>query len=241
MADYWLKLYIEILDDPKMATMPDRVWRRTIELFLVAKRMNKDGHLPDTRQIAWLLRMDANELEHDMRQIASTGIIEQEVGGWYIPKFAQRQAAVPAAERKSQERSRKQSQQYYEDVTNQSRNVTQRTENREQRTETETETETEQSARDSFSDMQSTIEKITGYPANPRDMAAIDEFVKTGVLETDIRAAIAFFASIGKTARGAADLRNSVMTAKGKRIQGGNGNGRKVEQYTGPNGEVIEL
>lgn len=240
MADYWLKLYIEILDDPKMATMPDRVWRRTIELFLVAKRMNKDGHLPDTRQVAWLLRMSADELEHDLRQIASTGIIEQEVGGWFIPNFSKRQAAVGDAERKAQERARKQSQQYYDDVTSQSRNVTQRTEDRRQSTEAETETkaEAEQSARDPFSTMQSTIERLTGYPANPKDMASIEEFVKTGVIEADIKAAVAFFASISKTARGAADLRNSVMTAKGKRIQGGT---RKVEQYVGLNGEVIEL
>jgi len=27
MADYWIKLYHEIIDDPKMATMPDRLWR----------------------------------------------------------------------------------------------------------------------------------------------------------------------------------------------------------------------
>jgi DnaD/phage-associated family protein len=138
MADYWLKLYIEILDDPKMATMPDRAWRRTIELFLVAKKLNKDGHLPDTRQIAWLLRMNPDELEHDMMQIASTGIVVQEVGGWFIPKFADRQAAVQPAERMSQMRDRRQKQQYYTGVTDQLRKVTQRTE-----ADTETEAEAE--------------------------------------------------------------------------------------------------
>jgi DnaD/phage-associated family protein len=138
MADYWLKLYIEILDDPKMATMPDRAWRRTIELFLVAKKLNKDGHLPDTRQIAWLLRMNPDELEHDMMQIASTGIVVQEVGGWFIPKFADRQAAVQPAERMSQMRDRRQKQQYYTGVTDQLRIVT-------QRTEADTETEQKQS------------------------------------------------------------------------------------------------
>lgn len=101
-----------------------------------------------------------------------------------------------------------------------------------------TNTMQEQSAPDEFSLMQRTVETITGYPANPKDMAAIDEFIKTGVIEADIKAAVSFFAGIGKTARGAADLRNSVMMAKGKRIQGG---ARKVEQYVGPNGEVMEL
>jgi hypothetical protein len=163
MADYWMKLYIEILDDPKMATMPDRAWRRTIEIFLVAKKINKDGHLPDTRQIAWLLRMSADELEHDLIQIASTGIIVQEVGGWFIPKFAQRQAAVPDAERKAQERVRKQSQQYYGDVTNQSRNVTQRTEDR--LTEADTETEINNNGSD--------LSKMSAFVAN---LCKVQEF-----------------------------------------------------------------
>ena len=48
MADYWLKLYIEILDDPKMAVLPDRLWRRIIELFLIAKKLHMNGHLPET-------------------------------------------------------------------------------------------------------------------------------------------------------------------------------------------------
>lgn len=138
MADYWMKLYIEILDDPKMATLPDRVWRRVIELFLVAKRLGKDGHLPETRQIAWMLRMSPDELDADLAQVVHTGIIEREVGGWFIPKFAQRQAPVPDAERKAQERDRKKSRQYYGNVTDASRNVTQSTEDRLTEAETDT-------------------------------------------------------------------------------------------------------
>jgi DnaD/phage-associated family protein len=141
MADYWMKLYIEILDDPKMAVMPDRVWRRTIELFLVAKKLNKDGHLPETRQIAWLLRMSPDDLELDMTQIASTGIIVKEIDGWFIPNFIKRQSAVGGAERVSQFRKREQKQEYYEDVTNEKRFVTQNTDYREQNTESDTDKE----------------------------------------------------------------------------------------------------
>lgn len=139
MADYWAKVYIEILDDPKMATMPDRLWRRTIELFLLAKKFNKDGHLPETKQLAWLLRMQTDDLDLDMRQIEATGIIQAEPDGWFIIKFAQRQAAVPADERMRQMRDRNQKRQYYGDVTAELRNVTQSTDNREQNTETDTE------------------------------------------------------------------------------------------------------
>jgi len=35
-GNYWIKLYIEILHDAKMGAMSDRLWRRTIEMFLLA-------------------------------------------------------------------------------------------------------------------------------------------------------------------------------------------------------------
>ena len=35
-SKYWIKLYHEVLDDPKMARLPDRLYRRCIEVFLLA-------------------------------------------------------------------------------------------------------------------------------------------------------------------------------------------------------------
>lgn len=188
MADYWMKLYIEILDDPKMATLPDRIWRRVIELFLVAKRLGKDGHLPDTRQIAWVLRINPDDLAMDLAQIAQTGIIVQELGGWFIPKFAQRQAAVPDAERKAQERKRAQSRQYSGDVTSQSRNVTQSTEDR--LTESETETDTEvvvQQRPNIFAIYQSEVGVITPFLAE--DLKLVESEYPDGWFEKAVRVA----------------------------------------------------
>ncbi len=50
--NYWIKLYHEILRDPKMARLPDRVWRRTIELFLLAGEIGKNGTIRNTDDIA---------------------------------------------------------------------------------------------------------------------------------------------------------------------------------------------
>jgi hypothetical protein len=125
MPDYWLKLYMEILDDPKMATLPDRLWRRIIEIFMVAKRLGKDGDLPDTPQIAWMLRMNSDDLQLDLQQILSLGIIKRIETGWHIVNFTKRQGPASAAERKRQQREREHKQQYYESVTPKSRNVTQ--------------------------------------------------------------------------------------------------------------------
>ena len=116
MTDYWIKLYIEILDDPKMATLPDRLWRRVIELFLCAGRVYHDGQLPDTNQLAWMIRVPMDELDLDLKQIATTGIIQQTKDGWLIPKFSQRQAAATNAERVKQHREREHKAQYYSDT-----------------------------------------------------------------------------------------------------------------------------
>lgn len=173
MADYWAKVYIEILDDPKMAILPDRLWRRIIELILVAKKLNSAGHLPETRQIAWMLRMNPDDLEADMVQIAQTGIVEREVNGWYLPKFEKRQGPVPDVERKRQQREREQRREYYEGVTPQSRNVTQRTET-DTETETETKTETTTSSRD-FAELSRAYEHNIGpITSMTADMLADD-------------------------------------------------------------------
>ena len=40
---YWIKLYHEILEDPKMGRLSDRQFRRVIELFLLAGDCEMDG------------------------------------------------------------------------------------------------------------------------------------------------------------------------------------------------------
>lgn len=148
MADYWIKLYHEILDDPKMATLPDRLWRRTIEIFLIAGKLSPDksGQLPETNQIAWLLRMSTDDLSMDLNQLSNAGIIKKNTEGWKVVNFEKRQSAVSNAERIQQYRDRKRKQEYYGDVTNVKRNVTQI--NREQNTETEIETKEITTSRD---------------------------------------------------------------------------------------------
>jgi hypothetical protein len=125
MSNYWIKLYHEILDDPKMGVLPDRLWRRCIELFLLAGRSGVDGKLPNTQQLAWTLRMSGDDLQGDLDQLLNTGIIEPIPNGWVIVNFAKRQAAVPDAERKAQQREREKTRQYYGNVTDTSRSVTQ--------------------------------------------------------------------------------------------------------------------
>jgi len=114
---YWIKLYHEILHDPKMARMPDNLWRRCIELFLMAGENADDGSLPPIEDIAWGLRVDAEHLETEMIELQNMGILSMVDGEWYVTKFVERQAALPKAEYMRRKRNEEQRQEYYQPVT----------------------------------------------------------------------------------------------------------------------------
>ena len=117
-AKYWLKLYHEMLDDPKMILLSDRLYRRTIELFLLAGKLDSDGIMPNIKHMAVYLRLGHEELETDLVELAETGIMSQVDGVWIVTKFAERQTAVSDAERMKRYRDRKQLQSGDGDVTN---------------------------------------------------------------------------------------------------------------------------
>jgi DnaD/phage-associated family protein len=122
-SKYWIKLYIEILDDPKMGQMSDRLFRRTIQLFLLAGDLNGSGILPSVDDMAWRLRLSQEELETDLADLASTGIVHKNGDHWVVTKFEDRQSPVSGAERMRRYRERKQKSLYYGDEPVTKRNV----------------------------------------------------------------------------------------------------------------------
>ena len=50
---HWIKLYLDILKDPKMGLLDDTSFRRAIELFLLAADHDKNGELPTLKFMAW--------------------------------------------------------------------------------------------------------------------------------------------------------------------------------------------
>jgi len=89
MKRQWIKLYLEIMDDPKMGRLSDHLWRRTIELFLLAGENDADGLLPSVEDMAWRLRAAADELTADLQSLK--GIVELTSDGWLVTKFKDRQ------------------------------------------------------------------------------------------------------------------------------------------------------
>lgn len=110
-SKYWIKLYHEILNDPKMGSLPDNLWRRTIELFLLAGELDKGGELLDTAGIAWTLRLSCNEtLQKELQALQERNILTlQDNKIWFVTHFFERQKAVDVGDRvkKFREREKK--------------------------------------------------------------------------------------------------------------------------------------
>ena len=110
---YWLKLYHEMLDDPKVARLPDSSYRRFIECMLLAGEVDEGGYLPSIEDMAWRLRRDETSLRDDMSRLATAQLVEiKEDGRWFVTKFSDRQKAVSGAERVKRHRDNAKKQEY---------------------------------------------------------------------------------------------------------------------------------
>ena len=94
----WIKLYTEIVHDPKMGRLTDRQHRVCINLFALAGQVDDDGLLPPLEDIAWHLRTRPARLQRDMQRLAELGILCLDGEQWCVAHFAERQACPPSAE-----------------------------------------------------------------------------------------------------------------------------------------------
>jgi DnaD/phage-associated family protein len=102
----WIKLYVEILDDPKVGMMPDWEFRRMIQMFLVAGEHNQAGLLGPVSELAWRLRSSEDDMLSALRTMSEIGIVAETPDGWRVVNFSKRQAALSSAERVSEYRKR---------------------------------------------------------------------------------------------------------------------------------------
>jgi hypothetical protein len=103
---YWIKLWLEMLDDPKIGTLPDWAYRRWIECLLVAREYDRCGLLPPVSTLAWRLRLSEEKVREALRAFAQIGVARETADGWLIVHFTERQSAVSDASRSKQYRDR---------------------------------------------------------------------------------------------------------------------------------------
>jgi hypothetical protein len=96
----WIKLYTEILNDPKMGRLTDRQFRTCVSVFLLAGMIDEDSVIGTTGDIAWHLRADREDVAEDLAVLARLGILEldDDNESWIVRNFERRQARPPSAE-----------------------------------------------------------------------------------------------------------------------------------------------
>jgi hypothetical protein len=102
------KPYTAILDDVRLAKMPDYLFRRFILFLLVAGRNNQNGLLGPVSDLAWRLRSSEDDMLNSLRTMSEVGIVAETPDGWRMVDFAEQQAAMGGAERMQQYRKRRQ-------------------------------------------------------------------------------------------------------------------------------------
>lgn len=91
MKKFWIKLFVELLDDPKMGRMSDWMWRRAVELFLLAGENGNDGLLQPVEDMAWRLRTSVEKLTESLQALSQAGVVHETPDGWVVTHFKERQ------------------------------------------------------------------------------------------------------------------------------------------------------
>jgi hypothetical protein len=73
----WFRMYVEIIDDPKMKQVSDRSFRVFNYLLALAAEADEDGVIPMSRDdIIWRLRISEKDLDTAVKQLSFLDIIE---------------------------------------------------------------------------------------------------------------------------------------------------------------------
>ena len=89
----WIKLHVEIIDDPKLRHFtPEQCW-----FFVCMLCLARDGKPPgvvalSADDIAWRLHRDREWVDDGLRACIDSGLVDPDVEGFMLPKFLERQA-----------------------------------------------------------------------------------------------------------------------------------------------------
>lgn len=141
---YWLKLYTEILDDPKvMMDMSDTGQNGMFFIFLIAKKIDNPC-VGTIRDLIFHSRKSKEFWQNALVELIETGIVSESNGIYTVVNFEKRQEPIDGTERskRSRQKTNAESMRSCNDsATNTQRNVTER---REEKSREEAEAEIDQ-------------------------------------------------------------------------------------------------
>lgn len=139
---YWLKLYTDILDDPKYFKLSKEARLGMYELLLVAKKIENGtltGQLPCVEDIAFYTRRPVEEWQAVLPELVSIGVIT-DGDNPIITNYSKRQEAISNKERYKQYKKKRNANAMQRDAT-ESVGETDKETDKKQNTETEVEKE----------------------------------------------------------------------------------------------------
>lgn len=183
---YWIKLYTEILKDPKMGRLTDRQFRTCINLFALAGEFDQEGDLPSVADMSWTLRMDEAALLDDLHELAKVGIVRCTDDTWLVCKWQERQAKAPSAapdkvlQRVHEHRQRQRNETVTTLHSEVKRDVTPPETETDIETETETEAESERGAAFTSGPIvtRASVTRTTGTRSNSKLSPAVNTFAR---------------------------------------------------------------
>lgn len=112
----WIKVYTDILDDPKIGRLPASTKWHFVALCTLAGECDAEGYLVNGDEaltiddIAWRLREDRAGLASSMETLNKVGLLSiDDDTAWFVTNFAKRQGR-PQYEKRAQWRERKRKQ-----------------------------------------------------------------------------------------------------------------------------------
>jgi len=72
----WLRLWTDIIDDPKVQNLPPGLFKFWINLLCLARQNDVDGVIPSDKEIAFRLRMRSDRCQQYVRALHSRGLID---------------------------------------------------------------------------------------------------------------------------------------------------------------------
>ncbi len=89
----WLRLYDEVLDDPKVQRLHPALFKHWINLLCLASQQAERGTLPDVAGIAFRLRLFPAQAQRVLEQLVSAALVARESDGSHtLPAWQRRQS-----------------------------------------------------------------------------------------------------------------------------------------------------
>lgn len=116
---FWIKCYTSTLENVRIATLPDNLWRLLQSLELILGHEHPSGILPSIQEIAFRLRQTEEQIIEGLRELFLRGLLDQDGESYILPNFCEEQGPDTPAERKARQRERERSEAgSHEAVTN---------------------------------------------------------------------------------------------------------------------------